>query len=193
MEKSDSEILAIVLGVDAVRAADILKKAGGLTRLQGADARALGLTAKQAERLAAFFALEARHLKAGMLDASFIRDPESVVQYYAGTLRDLPRETFRVLMLDKKHSVLSEFDMGLGTVDRMMVHPREIVKAAIAANASAVCLVHNHPSGQTDPSPEDREITSRLATALEMLGIKVLDHLIIGGNKHFSFREHGFI
>lgn len=193
MERTESEILSAVVGVSPKRAAIMLALAGGLSGLQGWNRQGVKLTARQDERLTAFFALEALHLGAQMKGRDVIKEPDCVMKYFNGTIRDLKRETFRIILLDKGHAVIKEVSLGEGTVDQMAIHPREVVRQVINAEASAVVLAHNHPSGRCEPSREDREITAKIKTILSELGVAVLDHLIIARGAYYSFREHGLL
>ena len=113
----------------------------------------------------------------------------------AGLLRDelahLDREEFTRLDLDVKNRLLSRETVSRGHLSSALVHPREVFKGAILANAAAVVLVHNHPSGDVEPSVEDRELTRRLMRAGELLGIPVLDHVIVAASGHCSLTERG--
>ena len=102
------------------------------------------------------------------------------------------REEFLVLLLDGKNKLLGFHVVSVGTLTSSLTHPREIFKAAILANAAAILLLHNHPSGDPAPSAEDISITRRLKEAGELLGIQVLDHIIIGDGRYVSFIESGF-
>jgi len=102
-------------------------------------------------------------------------------------------EVFAVLLLSTKHDVIGYHEVSRGTLDASLVHPREVFKAAILANASAIVLAHNHPSGNPAPSPEDHQVTRRLAQAGHLLGIHVLDHVVIGDDGYVSFRERGLL
>lgn len=193
MQKTEAEVLAVVVGVSPKRAAIMLALAGGLSGLQGWNRQGVKLTDKQHDRLNAFFAFEDLHLRAEMKGRDVIKEPDCVMKYFNGTIRDLKRETFRIILLDKGHAVIKEVSLGEGTVDQMAIHPREVVRQVINAEASAVVLAHNHPSGRCEPSREDREITTKMKTILSELGVAVLDHLIIAGGAYYSFREHGLL
>jgi DNA repair protein RadC len=108
-------------------------------------------------------------------------------------MRDLLQEEFRVLMLNTQHAVVRELVVTRGTLDTSLVHPREVFRAAVAEAASAVILVHNHPSGDPTPSHEDREVTRQLAEAGRIIGIPVVDHLIVGDARYVSFVEAGLL
>ena len=106
-------------------------------------------------------------------------------------MRDLDREEFRILLLDTKHRVVGVHTVAIGSLNTAIVHPREVFKAAILANAAAIIGIHNHPSGDPTPSPEDRALTKRLAEAGNTLGIRLLDHVVIGDQRFYSFADHG--
>ncbi|PLW67797.1 JAB domain-containing protein [Pseudohalioglobus lutimaris] len=106
---------------------------------------------------------------------------------------DKEREIFCVLYLNNQHQLLKVDELFMGTIDGAAVYPREIAKAALAHNAAAVILGHNHPSGITEPSSADRRITERIVSALGLLDIRVLDHVIVSTNSTFSFAEEGLL
>lgn len=107
-------------------------------------------------------------------------------------LAETDREHFVVLLLDTQNRAIGLHTVTVGTLDASLVHPREVYKPAILANASSVLLAHNHPSGECTPSAEDELVTRQLRAAGELLGIEVLDHVILGDPPHFySFLEHG--
>lgn len=108
-------------------------------------------------------------------------------------LAELDNEVFGVLLLNTQHEVIEWREMFRGTIDGASVYPREVVKAALNANAAAVIFAHNHPSGNPEPSLADRQITRRLVDALAMIDIRVLDHIIVGGTKSVSFSEKGIL
>ncbi len=107
----------------------------------------------------------------------------------APRLEGLDRERFVVVLLNRKHAVLSVEVVAIGTLDATIVHPREVFKPAIRRSAAAVLLAHNHPSGDPTPSPEDHVLTRRLLDAAEVLGLVVLDHVVIGAGRYVSLRE----
>ena len=119
-----------------------------------------------------------------------ISQSHDVARLCADMLR-LDREEFRVLLLNAKHRVMGVHTVSVGSLTVSIVHPREVYKAAILANAAAIIGVHNHPSGNPDPSPEDHALTNRLSEAGNILGITLLDHVIIGQNTHYSFADQG--
>ena len=119
-----------------------------------------------------------------------ISQSNDVARLCADMLR-LDREEFRVLLLNAKHRVMGVHTVSIGSLTVSIVHPREVYKAAILANAAAIIGIHNHPSGNPDPSPEDHALTKRLSEAGKILGITLLDHVIIGQNTHYSFADQG--
>lgn len=106
-------------------------------------------------------------------------------------MRYSDREHFRVVPLSTRHDVLAVEEVAVGGLDSAMIHPREVFKAAIRHSAAAVILVHNHPSGDPEPSADDSRITARLAEAGRILGIEVLDHVVVGDGRYVSLRERG--
>jgi DNA repair protein RadC len=119
--------------------------------------------------------------------------PIATRQYLCLKLGAREHEVFTVLLLDNRHRLIECLEMFRGTIDGASVHPREVVKEALRSNAAAVILAHNHPSGVAEPSQADELITRRLREALEMVDIRVLDHLIIAGGDIVSFAERGLI
>ncbi len=105
----------------------------------------------------------------------------------------LDREEFRIFLLNAKHMVLGVHTVSIGSLTVSIVHPREVYKAAILANAAAIIGVHNHPSGNPNPSPEDHALTKRLSEAGTLLGITFLDHVIVGHTTHYSFADQGHL
>ena len=200
---SDAELIAILLrngtkGKDAISLSrELLHTFAGLRGLFSAGPEELqkvrGLGRAKSAALAAAMEIARRQLREEIVGKNIIRDPESVVHYLTLAMRDQKREVFKALFLNKANRILAERDLFHGTVDSSAVHPREVVKAALDHHATAVIFVHNHPSGRVTPSPEDRHMTQTLKAALETVSVKVLDHLIIGDNQHFSFCEHGLL
>jgi DNA repair protein RadC len=122
-----------------------------------------------------------------------IRGARDVYDRCAPGLRDLKREEFRILMLNTQHAVTREMVVTVGTLDTSVVHPREVFRQAVLESAAAIVLVHNHPSGDPTPSPEDRSVTAQLVAAGRTLGIPVLDHVVVGDGCYVSFVEAGLL
>jgi DNA repair protein RadC len=129
--------------------------------------------------------------------ARYTTDPLSSPSAMSDMLRlrigDSEREVFCVIYLDSQHRLIEVEELFYGTIDGAAVYPREVAKSALARNAAAVCFGHNHPSGQTDPSTADKRITERLKSALGLLDIRVLDHIIVSPNDSYSFAENGMM
>jgi DNA repair protein RadC len=131
--------------------------------------------------------IAAHRLRAG--DA--VRGPADVFRHFHARLRGIRHERFLVLLLDGRHRLLREVVVSQGTLTASLVHPREVFRPALREAAAAVVLVHNHPSGDPTPSSEDREITTRLADAGELVGIPVLDHVVVAERGWASLCELG--
>ena len=123
----------------------------------------------------------------------YCRSSREVFEYLYHALRDLKKEKFKVLFLDAKNQILEEKTLFEGTVDSSAVYPREIIREALRYEASSLVFVHNHPSGDPEPSPCDKEITRDLVFAARVMQLKVLDHIVIGNNCFFSFSDQGLI
>ncbi len=200
---SDAELLAICLrhgaqGASAVELArGLLSRFGGLRALLRAPPAELlgcvGIGPARVCELAAIGELGRRVLAEPVLRGQVISSPDRVRDYLLGTLRDLEHEIFACLLLDARHRVIRFERMFRGTIDGASVHPREVVRTALAANAAAVVLVHNHPSGVAEPSRADVQITDRLKRALELVDIRVLDHLVVGDAEVVSLAERGLV
>ena len=121
-----------------------------------------------------------------------ISSPADVDGLLRGRIANLDRENFVVVLLNTKNEVLEAPIISVGTLSAALVHPREVFKPAIRASAASVVLAHNHPSGKTEPSREDREVTGRINEASGILGIEVLDHVILGDG-YFSMKEHNLL
>ena len=119
--------------------------------------------------------------------------PNVVKPYLALELMGLEHEVFGCLWLNNRHNLIRNSIMFRGTIDCAAVYPREVVKEALGANAAAVIIYHNHPSGDPEPSTADRALTERLKTALGTVDIRLLDHIVVGGSKTVSFAEKGLI
>lgn len=122
-----------------------------------------------------------------------VRDPASMFRHLQTLLIDREHETFGVLLLNTRHRIIRFEELFRGTIDGASVHPREVVKTALKHNAAAVVLVHNHPSGDPEPSRSDQYITRRLVEALGLVEIRVLDHVVVAGEGHVSFAERGLL
>lgn len=132
-------------------------------------------------------------LEARFKRSNYLTSPQHVKSYLIATLANEEREVFGLILLDSKHGVLGFERLFYGTIDSAHVHPREVVKTVLNANAAAVILAHNHPSGNPEPSQADIALTKRLHDALRTVDVRLLDHLVIGGTDSVSFAERGLL
>jgi DNA repair protein RadC len=198
------ELLAILLGTGTARsdalavAANLLASAGGTVRQlarkpPGSLSAVPGVGRAKAARIAA--ALEiAQRLNHELRDlGADIRSPADVHRRYGPLLRDLMVEEFHLLTLDAQNRVTRQTLITRGILNSSLVHPREVFRAAIAEAAAGIIVVHNHPSGSPSPSADDRAVTAQLVEAGKLLDMPVYDHVIVGGDRYFSFAEAGLL
>ena len=200
---SDAELLAIFLGSglrgqDAVATArDLLARHGPLRRLLERGPAELmklpGLGPARACRLSAALELCNRYLAAGLERGEALSDPHSAGRYFAQRLRGQPQEVFACLFLDARHRALAFEELFHGTVDGAEVHPREVVRRALAHNAAALIVGHNHPSGNPEPSAADRAVTARLKQSLALVDVRLLDHFVVGDGAPSSMAARGWV
>jgi DNA repair protein RadC len=132
-------------------------------------------------------------LKAKILEKPFYRSSQEVFDYLYHSMRGLKREVFKVIYLNSQNQIIDTVDLSEGTVNSSAVSPRDVIEGAIKSNGTALIFIHNHPSGNPDPSTNDRGLTRELVYAGKLLRLRVLDHIIIGDNKYFSFAGEGLI
>ncbi|MHB1516260.1 MAG: RadC family protein [Acidiferrobacteraceae bacterium] len=132
-------------------------------------------------------------LEARVAHGPAMTSPAAVRQYLTLKLAPESREVFGVLLLDQRHRVLRCEVLFQGTLATCSVHPREVVKAAIASQSAAIILVHTHPSGDPTPSEADKALTHRLRDALALIDVRTLDHIVVGGGQAFSFADAGLL
>ena len=200
---SDAELLAIFLrtgtrGQTAVELArELLRKFGSLRGLLQTNQQQLcaarGLGPAKFAQLQAALELARRHLGEHLQRGDLLANPEATRHYLITTLGDLPHEVFCCLFLDTRHRLICFEELFRGTIDGASVHPREVVRRALQHNAAALILAHNHPSGVAEPSQADQRITRRLKQALQLVDIRILDHLVVGERTVMSFAEHGLL
>jgi DNA repair protein RadC len=200
---STSELLAILLrtgtkGKTAVdMAGELLAHFGSLRGISAAEplelGRVAGLGAARAAQVVAALELARRFTEEEVRLAETLSGAEETYRFLKPRLRDLPHEVFAVIFLNQKHGILSYRELFRGSIHASSVHPREIVKAVLKENAAAVILAHNHPSGHVSPSPDDLRLTEDLKALLAHLDVRVVDHLIVGGNGYFSFAREGLL
>lgn len=200
---SSSELLAILLrsgssGKSALSLANqLLKKYGSLRSLAETSAEELqefrGIGPAKSAQLSAGLTLALRLAREEVLEKPKFEDPESVYNYLRLELRDLKKEVFIALLLDGKRKLINREQISQGTLTSSLVHPREVFRPAIRSSAAALIFVHNHPSGDPEPSEEDLKITDRLVEVGNIVGIQVLDHIIIGKRSFKSLKELGHL
>lgn len=199
---SEAELIAVLLGSgvpgkDAIALGrELLDSAGGLGSLladPSGTARLRGVGPAKQARLIAALELARRSLAEQLTERPVLANPVESGSYLRAQLRHLPYEVFACLFLDNRHRVLAFEELFRGTVDSASVHPREVVRACLRRNASAVIFAHNHPSGIAEPSASDRAITRDLQEALQLIGVRVLDHLVIGSGEPVSMASLGLI
>ena len=200
---TDAELLAIFLrtGVPGKSAVDLarelLEAFGGLRPLLAAEraafCRAPGLGAAKFAQLQAVLEMGRRHLSERLQRGDVLSSPADTRRYLQAHLGHYPYEVFAVLFLDNRHRVIAYEELFRGTIDGASVHPREVVRRALAHNAAALILAHNHPSGVSEPSQADRQITLRLRDALALVDVRVLDHLVVGDVECTSLAERGLL
>jgi len=128
-----------------------------------------------------------------MLPGKRIQKAQDVVDYYYAEMRDKKKELFHILLLDIRYQVIRDVLISMGSLTETTVHPREVLKEVIKESAAAVIFLHNHPSGNPNPSQQDIKLTDRLCESCQMIGVKVLDHIIIGEDNFYSFAQMGQI
>jgi DNA repair protein RadC len=200
---ADAELLALLLrtglpGQGVLQLAQaLLDSFGGLAGLLHADVDALqgikGLGPAKRAEVAAVLEIARRVLAQQLSEQPLFESPQTVKDYLALHLRPLAHEAFAVLFLDTRHRLLQLEVMFRGTLAHTSVHPREIVKRALALNAAAVVLAHNHPSGAAEPSRADELVTQSVRAALQLVDVRVLDHLVVGSGSVLSFAERGLL
>ncbi len=200
---SDEEVVEFLLTLGTPRgdlkipSRQALKLFGSISGVLSAPLEKLtqikGIGPKNATYLKLVHQVARRYLRDRAKRKAFFGSSQAVFDYLFHTMRDLKREVFKVLFLNRKNELILDQDMFLGTLTGSAVYPREIMTLALEQKAAALVLVHNHPSGDPTPSAEDKRLTRDLVWAAKLLAVQVLDHLIIGHDTYFSFADQGFI
>ncbi len=200
---SDAELLAIFLrtgshGLSAVALArQLLQHFGGLRTLMSASreefCQGFGLGDAKYTQLQAVLEMSRRYLQEQLVRETVFTNVDNVKAYLLSQLRHSSRERFVVLFLDSQHRLIRYQELFQGTIDSAAVYPREVVKAALTNDASAIIIAHNHPSGICEPSQADISITDRIKRALELIDVRLLDHFIIGEGQPLSLAERGYV
>ena len=188
---SDSELLAIILqhgtnGENVIDLSHRLISTFGLEKINSLSLTELmkikGIKLGKASKLIAAFELNKR-ASSGKICEKIVKSPSDIAKYYIEKLKDKKKEYFIAVFLDSKNKIIKDEVISIGTLNSSLVHPREVFKEAIKNSANSVILVHNHPSGSVEPSDEDYRVNKVLVETGNLVGIKVLDHLIVGDGK----------
>lgn len=199
---STTELLAVLLG-SGTRGESALEVAGRLLGQIGDLRDLMDVEVEELRQVSGVGVVKAitilaavelgRRLQGSSINLHKITSPHDAASFFMEKLRFLRKEHFMTLHLDTKHQVLGDEVVSIGSLSASIVHPREIFKTALKRSAAAIICAHNHPSGDPTPSSEDLEVTKRLVSVGELLGVELLDHLIIGDKRYVSLREEGLI
>ncbi|MGA7160693.1 MAG: DNA repair protein RadC [Bacteroidota bacterium] len=200
---TEAELLAILIGsgsgkVTAIDLAKTLfvehKTLRSLAGLSVADLKRFkGIGDARAVLIAAAFELARRLQSSPDPERRVIKSPSDIAKHFVPTLRDLPQEIFVVVLLNSANNITREVTITKGLLNSSLTHPREVFRHAIIEHAASIILVHNHPSGNPEPSQEDISITKQIVEASKVVGIPVHDHIIIAGAEFTSFAERGLM
>ena len=200
---SNAELLAILIrtGIQGCSAMDLARRliadCGDLRTLSRMTVKELkrnGIGPAKAAQIKAAFELGSQLEAEGSLrPGQPFRSSRDVFERYHRRLRDSKKESFYILLLNVKNCLIRDVEVSVGNLSSSLVHPREVFREAIRESAHAVIFVHNHPSGDPTPSDEDRQITRQLKQTADIIGIKALDHIIVGEGKYVSFADEGLM
>lgn len=200
---SDAELLAIFLrtGLQGISAVDLARQLltafGSLRAILDADFDSFtahaGLGLAKFAQLQAVLEMARRHLSEQLERGDAFANPATTRNFLLARLRDCHQEVFACLYLDSQHRLVRYQPHFYGTIDSASVYPRELVKTALECNAAAMILAHNHPSGVAEPSQADRQITEHICKAMTLIGVRVLDHMVVGDGEVISFAERGWL
>jgi len=201
---TDAELLGIILvkGYQGKTSVDIakelliengksLRKLDSLSFSEMISVKGIGM-AKFAQIKAAL-EIGKRLLREASSSKKKIHNAVDLVDYYGPNMRDLKKEIFKIVLLDVKNKIIGDIDVSVGSLSESIVHPREVLKEIIKESAASVIFLHNHPSGESNPSKNDIDITERLTEACDLIGVKVLDHIILGDDNYTSFAQEGLL
>lgn len=199
---SDLELVALILQSGNKNrsvfeiASDVLKESEGLSKLMLMHVNTLmqiqGIREVKALQLLASVELSKRVIRSKVYHASIMR-PEDVIEWFEFEYGSMPQECFIALYLDTKSKLISHRVLFKGTLNESVVHPREVFKEAFLQNANSVLLAHNHPSGDCTPSKADFEVTYKMVHVAMTMGVNLIDHIIVGQNQYYSFKEHKYL
>lgn len=201
---TDAELLGIILvkGYQGKTSVDIakelliengksLRKLDSLSYTEMSSFKGIGL-AKFAQIKAAL-EIGKRLLREESSIKKKINNASDLVDYYKPYMRDMKKEIFKLIMLDVKNKIIKDSTISEGSLTESIVHPREVLREIVRASAASVIFLHNHPSGESNPSKNDMDITERLVEACNIIGVKVLDHIILGEDNFTSFAQEGLL
>ncbi len=200
---SDAELLAIFIrtgmrgktAVDVGR--DLINEFGSLREVLIADKKTIcnasGFGPAKYALLQAALELSRRFLDAKLKRQGSLTSPKQVADYLIHRLRDQQREVFAIIYLDNRHQIIEYEELFYGTINGATIHPREVVKKVLFHNAAAIIVAHNHPSGVAEPSQSDTAITLKLQDALQLIDVRLLDHLVIGDGYFVSLSDRGLL
>lgn len=200
---SNAELIALIIrtGTKEETAVELCQKLlnayggiGELTKLRPSDIMKIkGFGPSKAAMVSAALELARRISTVSKFEKLLLNNPMAIYEFLSPQMSHLPYESFRVLSLDTKKCLIKSSEISKGTLDATVVHPREVFREAIEVNAHSIIISHNHPSGDPVPSQKDRDITNILLKAGDILNIELVDHIVIGRGKYFSFREEGIL
>ncbi|MBC8080124.1 MAG: DNA repair protein RadC [Gorillibacterium sp.] len=200
---SNAELLAILLRTGTISetavglAGRVLKQAGSLRSLVDMSVEEMtqvkGIGPAKALQIKAGIELGRRLARSSGADKTVIKNPGDVANLLMEDMRYLQKEHFVCLFLNTKNHVIGQETLSIGSLNASIVHPREVFLAAIKRSSASIICVHNHPSGDPTPSPEDIDMTNRLTEAGKIIGIDVLDHIVLGDQIYVSLKEKGYM
>jgi len=200
---SSQELLALIIGRGIPKksvmtiAQELLVRFGNVKAIGQATLEELsqikGIGLAKAAQIKACFELAKRENLETEEESFDIKNPEAVFKLISSSIKDKAKEHFKLILLNTRNKMIGISTVSIGTLTTSLVHPREVFKDAITHSAASVILAHNHPSGDPEPSEDDLKITKKLVESGKILGIEVIDHIIIGKNNFYSFREKRLI
>ncbi len=200
---TDAELLGIILvkgyqGKTSVEVAqEILAETKGLRGLDSLSFSEMsaikGIGLAKFAQIKAALEIGKRLLRESSSPKKKVYNAADLFDYYGPLMRDLKKEIFKLVLLDVKNKIIKDVDISVGSLTESLVHPREVLRDIIKESAASVIFLHNHPSGESNPSKNDIDITNRLVEICELIGVRVLDHIIIGDGNFTSFAQEGWL
>lgn len=203
---SNAELLAVIIRSGSKNETSVavaqrllaMNEAGGIASLHDLSLEELrsarGIGRVKAIQIKAVLELSKRVSTALVMhNRVAVKSPDEVSRLLMEEMRYLKKEVFKIILLNTKNHIIKTLNVSIGSLNSSIVHPREVFSEAVKASCSGILLAHNHPSGDPEPSREDIDTTQRLVNSGNILGIKVLDHIIIGDGRYISFKEHGLL